>query len=224
MNLAQANARPIWSETGEDRSREEEMQAEGGGVVAPSDLPRNETSAPNAMGEGEGRGSGMNRVVRSSAQILEGPATFVSAQLSELREKSTEAWSSWQEETAHRWGQYALEQLFSRKGRVSRTMSQIPQNMHRVANQTRLVLELIDDFQTGTYRQISWRSVALLSFALLYAVSPADLVPDALPLVGQLDDLSVIALATRATKRDLLAYCRFKGYEEGDYFRVESDA
>lgn len=224
MSSAQAKARAIWSETGEDRLRAEEMQAEGGGVVAPSDVPASEGLDSKEGDEHEGRPSGTYRVLQSSAQALEGSALLFSAQLKELRAKSAKAWTAWLEETAHHWGQYALEQLFSRKGRVSRTMKQVPQNMHRVANQTRLVLELIDDFQTGTYREIPWRSIALLSFSLLYAISPADLVPDALPLVGQLDDLSVIALATRATNRDLRAYCRFKGYPEDEYFRVEEDA
>ena len=34
--------------------------------------------------------------------------------------------------------------------------------------------------------------------AMLYAVSPLDLVPDLIPLVGQVDDLGVVVLAVMA--------------------------
>ena len=127
---------------------------------------------------------------------------------------------AWLESVSESWGRERLRELFARKGQVSKTMQAVPSNMHRVANQTQLALELIDDFRAGTYRQISWFSVALLVGAVLYAVSPADVIPDALPLAGQLDDLALLGIVTRIVNRDLRAYCAFKGYDESEYFRV----
>jgi uncharacterized membrane protein YkvA (DUF1232 family) len=127
----------------------------------------------------------------------------------------------WMESKARSWGLVHLERLVKRKGRLGKTMRSVPINMHRVANQTQLVLELIDDFRAGTYRAIPWRSLVILIAVLLYTVSPADVVPDVVPLFGALDDISLIALATRFVERDLKAYCRFKGYSEDDYFRME---
>jgi len=103
-------------------------------------------------------------------------------------------------------------------------MGAVPEGMHRVANQTRLVLELIDDFRDGTYREVSWRSIALLTGGILYSVSPADVVPDVLPIIGQLDDLVILAIVTRLVHGDLRDYCRFKGYDERDYFRPKRSA
>lgn len=127
----------------------------------------------------------------------------------------------WLEGKARAWGLVHLDRLVGRMGRVGKTMRNVPLNMHRVANQTQLVLELIDDFRAGTYRAIPWRSMVILIAVLLYTVSPADVVPDVVPLFGALDDISLIALATRFVERDLKAYCRFKGYSEDDYFRME---
>lgn len=127
----------------------------------------------------------------------------------------------WLEDKARAWGLVHLERLVERKGRLGRTMRAVPINMHRVANQTQLVLELIDDFRAGTYRAIPWRSLAIVIGVLLYTVSPADVLPDTLPLLGALDDISLIALATRFIERDLKAYCRFKGYNQDEYFRME---
>lgn len=125
----------------------------------------------------------------------------------------------WLEDLSHKWGAQHLRTLVRRKGRLSESMGGVPDNMHRMANQTRLVLELIDDFRDGTYRAISWRAVALLVGGLLYTVSPTDVVPDVVPFLGSLDDLAVMALVTRMVKGDLKKYCAFKGYDLEAYFR-----
>ncbi len=80
------------------------------------------------------------------------------------------------------------------------------------------MLELIDDFSSGAYRAVSWRTVAIAAAALLYSVSPSDVFPDVIPVVGAIDDIAVLALAMRFIRRDLEAYCRFKDYDPADYF------
>jgi uncharacterized membrane protein YkvA (DUF1232 family) len=54
--------------------------------------------------------------------------------------------------------------------------------------------------------------------ALLYSVSPGDIVPDALPVLGQLDDALVVGLAMRLIRRDLQRYIEHKGYAVEKYF------
>ena len=109
-------------------------------------------------------------------------------------------------------------ELLGGDGRVSETVRSVPKRMRKVANQTQLVVELIDDVRDGTYRDLPWRSVAIVSAGLLYSVSPADLIPEFVPFIGALDDMVVMAFATRWVERDLRAYCRFKGYSESAYF------
>jgi uncharacterized membrane protein YkvA (DUF1232 family) len=126
------------------------------------------------------------------------------------------------EDVSAKLGRRFLSTLGKRKGRLSDSLERVPQGMHKVANQTALVLELIDDFKDGTYREVPWHSVALASAGVLYAVNPADLVPNFLPIVGVFDDMAVIAIATRWIEKDLVAYCRFKGYDVGEYFEDRS--
>lgn len=109
-------------------------------------------------------------------------------------------------------------ELLGRGGRMSETVRGVPKRMRKVANQTQLVVELIDDVRDGTYRELPWRSVAIVSAGVLYSVSPADVIPEFIPFVGALDDMAVMALATRWVERDLRAYARFKGYAESAYF------
>jgi uncharacterized membrane protein YkvA (DUF1232 family) len=55
----------------------------------------------------------------------------------------------------------------------------------------------------GEYRAVPWKSVVLTVGALLYFVSPADLIPDFIPVLGYLDDAAVVAYVVRAIRSDL---------------------
>jgi uncharacterized membrane protein YkvA (DUF1232 family) len=41
----------------------------------------------------------------------------------------------------------------------------------------------------------------VLFFAVLYLLSPIDLIPDFIPVIGQLDDLLIISLVVRYVKK-----------------------
>jgi uncharacterized membrane protein YkvA (DUF1232 family) len=49
--------------------------------------------------------------------------------------------------------------------------------------------------------RVEWWRKALLVFVIVYLASPIDLVPDFIPVAGQLDDAVVVALALRAILR-----------------------
>ena len=68
---------------------------------------------------------------------------------------------------------------------------------------------------------------AIIIVAIAYATSPIDLIPDFIPVLGQLDDLiilpALIALALRMIPPDVAARCRrdaWKRLKAGDRFRT----
>ncbi len=124
---------------------------------------------------------------------------------------------------AKRLGHRNLIKLALHRGDVKVALRELPQRMHQTAKQTQLIMELVDDFRSGAYRQIPWHSLAIGGAALLYAASPADVLPDALLGIGALDDIVVAAIAARVLRKDLKAYCEFKGYAVGEYFGLKSD-
>ena len=125
------------------------------------------------------------------------------------------------EKLAKRLGENYVLRLVRSRGNVSTAFAELPRRMRLVGNQTALVLELIDDFHSGAYRKLSWLSIAVASAAVLYTVSPADVIPDAVPVIGQLDDLLAVAVAVRLLRGDLIKYCKHKGYDPEDYFVLE---
>ncbi len=74
----------------------------------------------------------------------------------------------------------------------------------------KLLFELVNDYRKGEYREIPWTSIAAIIGALLYVLSPIDLIPDFVPVIGLLDDAAVVALCLRAIDGDLQAYKKWK--------------
>jgi uncharacterized membrane protein YkvA (DUF1232 family) len=155
----------------------------------------------------------------ATMQGIQSPARHApSAPPAEKSDELPAASGSVRERLARRWGKRLLEGLFSKRRAIIAELRAIPERMQKVTNQARLMMELADDFRSGRYRRISWVSIAIAAAALVYAVSPADVVPDALPGLGAFDDMVVLTVAMHLVERDLKAYCRFRGYSESDYF------
>jgi uncharacterized membrane protein YkvA (DUF1232 family) len=75
----------------------------------------------------------------------------------------------------------------------------------------RLLGMVLRDYANGSYRTLPWKAVAALAAAVVYVVTPFDLVPDLLGPLGFTDDVLVIALTWGLVKRELRAYCTWKG-------------
>lgn len=72
------------------------------------------------------------------------------------------------------------------------------------------IFELLRDRITGTYKEIPWRTIAALTGALIYVLSPIDLILDFIPGIGFLDDALVIGLAIKLAQPDLEKYREWK--------------
>jgi uncharacterized membrane protein YkvA (DUF1232 family) len=75
----------------------------------------------------------------------------------------------------------------------------------------RLLWMVLRDYANGSYRKVPWRAVAALAAAVLYVVTPLDLVPDFLFPLGFTDDVLAIALTWGLVKKELRTYCEWKG-------------
>ena len=72
------------------------------------------------------------------------------------------------------------------------------------------IFELLRDRVAGVYKETPWTTIAALTGALLYVLSPIDLILDFIPFIGFLDDAVVIGLAITLAQPDLEKYRAWK--------------
>ncbi|MBR4189618.1 MAG: DUF1232 domain-containing protein [Kiritimatiellae bacterium] len=72
------------------------------------------------------------------------------------------------------------------------------------------VFSLLKDWMAGRYPAVPWTVVATLVGALLYVLSPLDLIPDFIPGFGYVDDASVFAVALSLAGADMAKYREWK--------------
>lgn len=82
--------------------------------------------------------------------------------------------------------------------------------LSRFIEDAKLLIALVKDYWAGKYRQIPYGMIASIVFSLIYVFNPFDLVPDMLPLVGQVDDVAVMGACLLLVEKDLHKYKDWK--------------
>ena len=82
----------------------------------------------------------------------------------------------------------------------------------------RLKVELFALYLAARHPQTPWYAKLVVAGFVAYAVTPVDLVPDAIPILGLIDDLIFVPLAIAAAVRfvpsPVLAECRERAQEQ----------
>lgn len=73
-----------------------------------------------------------------------------------------------------------------------------------------LLCSMVSDYKTGKYKEIPLATIITALVAIIYFVSPIDIIPDAIPLLGALDDATLIGLVLEALSNDLHSYNLWK--------------
>ncbi|QFU02516.1 hypothetical protein FIU83_12810 [Halomonas sp. THAF5a] len=78
----------------------------------------------------------------------------------------------------------------------------------------RLFLPMVRDVLTGRYRPVPWGAFLWMLAALAYLVSPLDLIPDVLLLLGLVDDVVIVGWLLTRVDRYLAGYRAWREGEE----------
>jgi len=92
-----------------------------------------------------------------------------------------------------------IENKFSTKGPLA-----------RFVEDGKLLIAIVKDYTSGSYRQIPYGAIASIVFTLIYVLNPFDLVPDMLPIIGQIDDVAVMGACLVLVEQDLHKYKDWK--------------
>jgi uncharacterized membrane protein YkvA (DUF1232 family) len=97
-----------------------------------------------------------------------------------------------------------VRQAYERMTAHSSALSAVWQDLRTMM---RLLLRWVD----RSYRQVSWTPLLLIVGALLYFITPLDLIPDALGALGFVDDVTVITTVVQRLRGELE---RFRTWEK----------
>ena len=74
----------------------------------------------------------------------------------------------------------------------------------------KLTWSLLQDYWAGEYKNVPWKLIASIGFAVAYLVSPLDIIPDFIPVLGFVDDAAVFALVVSSFQSELDDYKAWK--------------
>jgi len=83
-------------------------------------------------------------------------------------------------------------------------------HVSRLAKQAKAAWEMVTAWWRGEY-EAPWASIASITAALLYFLGPFDFIPDFLPLVGFLDDATIMGFVVHRVQGDLKRFAAAKG-------------
>ena len=86
----------------------------------------------------------------------------------------------------------ALEKARKRRGKLSRVWDDLQD-----------LMQMIRAWARGEYKEVPWETLVLALGAVIYFLSPIDLIPDFIPIIGYLDDVTVVAFALSSIRDDL---------------------
>jgi uncharacterized membrane protein YkvA (DUF1232 family) len=62
----------------------------------------------------------------------------------------------------------------------------------------------------GTYRRVPVKTILWVLAALIYFVDPFDLIPDAIPLIGYVDDMTIVGFVINGIRGDLSRFLEWE--------------
>jgi uncharacterized membrane protein YkvA (DUF1232 family) len=65
------------------------------------------------------------------------------------------------------------------------------------------MIRVVRDYQRAEYRDMPGPKLLIIIAAIIYFVSPFDVIPDWIPVLGHIDDAFVVSLALKSVRADL---------------------
>ncbi|MGY5850041.1 YkvA family protein [Salegentibacter sp. F14] len=106
-----------------------------------------------------------------------------------------------------------LKRLFEEKNSLFSKFLNI-ENLNEYYRDFVDLFTLLQDWYKGRYKDVPWLVISSVGGALLYVLSPIDLIPDFVPFVGYLDDAAVFAALLKYVRLDLQKYRDWKYSED----------
>lgn len=104
-----------------------------------------------------------------------------------------------------------IKSTLSTAGRKLKRLAEDSKDLQDLKSKLQILMRMAQSHLSGKYRSFSVSSIILIVFALVYFITPTDLIPDFIPALGFTDDASVVFLIMKKLSRDIQ---KFHQWEE----------
>lgn len=102
-----------------------------------------------------------------------------------------------------------MNKVFENEDKIMEKMDD--KNLQTFIDDVKVFFLMLKDFFTHKYTEVPVGTIMAIAGSLLYILSPIDIIPDFIPVVGYLDDAGIMAVCIKFIKNDLEKYKQFKG-------------
>jgi uncharacterized membrane protein YkvA (DUF1232 family) len=78
--------------------------------------------------------------------------------------------------------------------------------LKEIRHNLELMIPYVKDVVSGTYKDYNTTNLVLIMICIIYVVSPVDIIPDFIPVLGFTDDVTVVAYAMKIVSEELRQY------------------
>ncbi len=113
------------------------------------------------------------------------------------------------------------EEVVANPSRVDEILMQLEEKLKAVPvigstlSDLPLMIAMVKAWITKEYTVVSPKVIACLVGAILYLIRKKDLISDSIPLVGHVDDLAVMGLALKLSRKELQDFAQWREARQG---------
>lgn len=96
-----------------------------------------------------------------------------------------------------------VQELVKNSAEKIKTVIEKNENLKEFVDQVGLMIRMIKAQFSGEYKDFPWKSTVMVAGALLYFLTPLDLIPDFIPGLGLTDDAAVVYWVYQNIKEDI---------------------
>lgn len=93
----------------------------------------------------------------------------------------------------------------------------VAEGVRDVKEQLLLMIRFVRAYATGAYRDVAIKSMATIVGVLVYFISPLDLIPDVLPILGIADDVALVVWMFNVLEKEI---AKFSDWEKRNTIKI----
>ena len=87
-------------------------------------------------------------------------------------------------------------------------------NMAEFQSSVQLLIRMVKAYASGEYKGLPWKSLVSIVAVLIYFISPIDIIPDFLPLIGITDDIALVIWLIKTLGSDVNKFSEWEKQEK----------